>query len=550
MFTNVYSKIKKYAPYLIYTPLLVCVLIMLPRLLSPHFGLMDDGRGVLISKEIMQGNLDLSWDMEAGRLRPVYWAAFAFWYMLADGHAFWYFLGNLIVFSATTLVLIRLVIELGGSMLQAWASGMIFALSPPVIENVYTLSKAENFQLFLLCTAIWMVVIAIKAGRGFKYWAGLAGAFLLIQTACFTKESTLLMIPISIAWWGIAWLGKLRHVSWATFAEKVTRWITLVSLLSGGIYYLARSIFLSSKIMGVGQGSSFSFEKSQILSGLVRWGGWLMRDFIWLVPMMLVVLIWCVVKRHPPRSGLWIYAGVWMMAWLGIYIPWYFGAQYYLMPFTAGVAILSGVLLVETLEMIRERGRIWKVTGAIALGFTCLLLLATQANSFTDAAVQLAQDAANTSVMEYVAKNAPIGSAVLVNIQFTNEYVEQMELLLKYDYGRTDLVFDYYHDQDLAKLAEQYPEVLILAAEMKNQPQMTVRMGLIDHTLEIWNSLLAYKLGDWKEIFQVRREPVLLTIDFPRLICPVIKVENYCSPDGGLVNFQKLFYQWTVYTQK
>jgi hypothetical protein len=284
----------KYAPALLYTPLLVCVLIMLPRLISPQFGLMDDGRGVLISRGITQGNLDLSWDIQAGRLRPVYWAGFAFWYMLADGHAFWYFLGNLIVFSATTWVLIRLVIELGGSMLQAWASGMIFALSPPVIENVYTLSKAENLQLFLLCTAIWLVVIAIKYGRGYSYWVTLVGAFLLVQTACFTKESTLLMIPISISWWLISWLGKLRHISKATFAEKVTRWLTLISLLCGGIYYLARSIFISSKIIGVGQGSSFSFEGSQILTGMVRWGGWILRDFIWLMPMMLVV-----------RSGAW-----------------------------------------------------------------------------------------------------------------------------------------------------------------------------------------------------------------------------------------------------
>jgi hypothetical protein len=434
-------------------------------------------------------------------------------------------------------------------MLQAWASGMIFALSPPVIENVYTLSKAENLQLFLLCTAIWLVVIAIKYGRGYSYWVTLLGALLLVQTACFTKESTLLMIPISISWWLISWLGKLKHISTATFAEKVTRWLTLISLLSGGVYYAARSIFISSKIIGVGQGSSFSFEGSQILTGLVRWGGWILRDFIWLMPMILVVLIWCLVKRQPPRSGLWIFAGVWMLAWLGVYIPWYFGAEYYLMPFTAGVAVLSGVLLVEIIAIIGNPGRIWKATGTITLGLTSLLFLATQANSYSDASVQLAQDAANTSVMEYVAENAPVGSIVLVNIQLANEYIEQMEFLLKYDYGRTDLKIDYYHDQDLEQLAKQYPEVLILAAHMENQPKMTVRMGLIDHTLEIWNSLLAYKVDTWKETFQVRQEPALVMIDFPRLICPVIKQENYCSPDGGLVNIQNLLYQWTVYTK-
>src|SRR4030042_3899659 len=219
------------------------------------------------------------------------------------------------------------------------------------------------------------------------------------------------------------------------------------------------------------------------------------------------------------------------------------------MPVTAGVAGLSGVLLVEILAFIGNPRRIWKATGTITLGLTSLLFLATQANSYSDASVQLAQDAANTSVMEYVAENAPVGSIVLVNIQLANEYIEQMEFLLKYDFGRTDLKIDYYHDQDLEQLAEQYPEVLILAAHMENQPKMTVRMGLIDHTLEIWNSLLAYKIGTWKETFQVRRDPALVMIDFPRLICPVIKRESYCSPDGGLVNFQNLLYQWTVYTK-
>lgn len=221
---------------------------MLPRLITPQFGLLDDGRGVVIANGMMHGKLDLSLDKRAGRFRPVYWAAFAFWYMLADGHAFWYFLGNLIIFSATTLVLIRLVVELGGSNLQAWASGLIFALSPPVSENVYTLSKAENLQLLLLCTAIWLVVMAVKASRGYKYWLTLVGAFLLIQAACFAKESTLIMIPISLAWWFLACLGRLRHITATTFAKKVARWISMISLLSGGIFLLARSIFLSSKL--------------------------------------------------------------------------------------------------------------------------------------------------------------------------------------------------------------------------------------------------------------------------------------------------------------
>ena len=511
MSTHTFAKLKQFSPFLIYTPILVCILIMLPRLFSAQFGLMDDGRGVVIANGIMDGKFDLSFDMRAGRFRPVYWAAFAFWYMLADGHAFWYFLGNLIVFSATTLVLIRLVVELGGTTLQAWATGLIFALSPPVIENVYTLSKAENLQLLLLCTAIWLVVRAVRTGGGSKYWLCLVGAFLLLLIACLAKESTMLMIAIGLAWWVLAFLGRSRRVSSTNFGEKVGRWIFLVSLLSGGMYFLARSIFLSSRIADVGQASSFSFDGSQLLSGFVRWGGWLMRDFIWLLPVSLAVFAWCLVKRRSPRSGLWLYAGVWMAAWLGMYVPWYFGAEYYLLPFTAGAAVLAGVLLVEIIGIMRDTGRTWKAVGTLSFGLTCLLFLATQANSISDASVQLAQDAANTKVMEYIAENAPPGSNVLVNIQLANEYIEQMEFLLNYAYGRTDLHFDKYQNQDLSKLAEQYPASYILVAELLNQPKMTVRMGFVEDSLNIWNSILIPKLETWKAAYKITREPTLLT---------------------------------------
>jgi hypothetical protein len=395
-----------------------------------------------------------------------------------------------------------------------------------------------------------MVILAIKVGRGEKYWLLLIGAYLLIQTACFTKESTMMMIPISLAWWLIAWIGRRRHSPSAKFAENYAHRITLISILAGGIYLLARYIFFASKIIGGGQSSSFSFEGSQILSGLVRWGGWLLRDFTWLVPMTLVVLVWCLIQRLCPKSRLWMFAGVWMAAWLGLYIPWYFGAEYYLLPFAAGAAILAGVLLVEIFEIIREPRKAWITTGYVTLGLTCLLMLLTLTNSATDASVQLAQDAANTRVMEYVAENAPQGSTVLVNIQLANEYIEQMEFLLNYEYGRTDLQFDEYQAQDLSELAKQYPAVYVLLAEMQNQPKLTVRMGFIEDTLNIWNSILLPKLDSWKKAFQVSRDPAVLTIDFPRLLCPVVSRESYCAPDGRLVDYKNFHYGWTVYTNK
>ena len=189
----------------------------------------------------------------------------------------------------------------------------------------------------------------------------------------------------------------------------------------------------------MGQSSEFYFDRPSIINGIVRWGGWLLRDFIWLLPMALMVAVWCLVKKRLPRSGLWWLAGVWMAFWLGMYIPWHFAVEYYLLPFAAGTAVLSGVLLVEICGIDPQSGRLWKGLGIASLVLTGLLLLGTQANSYTDASIQLAQDSANAHVLEYVAENAPQGSQVVVNIQLANEYIEQMQLMLANYYHRPRL---------------------------------------------------------------------------------------------------------------
>lgn len=535
--------------YWIYAPLLVCILIMLPRLISPQFGLMDDARALNIAQGLLHGKFDLSWDVVAGRARPVYWAAFAFWYLLVGGHPFWYFLGNLIVFSGTTFLLIHLVVDVGGSKMQALLTGFVFVISTSLIENVYTLSKAENFQLLLMLSAISLIIVAAQSPRGTKFWLLIVAAAFLLLVACFTKESTLLLLPITLVWWGAAWLGRIKHFRSAPFIEIVSRLLVLSSLVSGVIFYLGRTIFLaSSKILGIGQSSEFYFDRASILNGIVRWGGWLMRDYIWLLPMALMVIVWCLVKRRFPRSGLWWLAGVWMAFWLGMYIPWHFAVEYYLLPFAAGTAVLSGVLLVEILEFIEQSDRVWKGVGFASLVLTGMLLLATQANSFTDASIQIAQDSANTRVLEFIAQNAPEGSQVVVNIQLANEYIEQMQLMLANYYNRPDLQLVSYQGEALSSLKDQPRGTYFLIADLVNQPKMTVRMGLDEPSLQVWNASVLPALASWHEVYKVSEDPPILTVNFPRLLCAVINRGNYCSAGEGLVTSEQLHYQWSVYT--
>jgi hypothetical protein len=533
--------------YWIYAPLLICILIMLPRLLSPQFGLLDDPRSLTISQGIVHGHWDLSWDLNAGRVRPVYWAAFAFWYLLAGGHAFWYFFGNLLVFSITTFLLITLVKTMGGSYLQAFLTGLVFTLSTPIIENVYTLSKSENLQVLLLLCTIWLVFAALRFSRGLKYWLLLVVATLVVIATCFTKENTLIMLPISLVWWGLAFVGRWRRLPSAALVERVTRHLILTFLVGCGLFYAGRTLVLS-RLLGVGYSSHFSFDLRQLLSGVVRWGGWMLRDYFWLLLLALVVLVICLVRRRWPRSGLWWLALIWMVFWLGLYIPWIFAIGYYLLPFAAGAAVFSGVMLVELVDLLHQPAPLWRGLGVAGLGLTSLLLLVTQANSYTDASIQLAQDISNARAMDYVAGNAPFGSQVVVNIQLANEYIEEMQLLLANYYGRPDLTLVNYQGQDLSQLASQSPPTYFMVAELANQPKLTVRMGLDEPSLQVWNASISPVLDTWHQDFQVSADPRILSVDFPRLLCSVIYRENYCSAGWSLVNYRQFHYQWSVYT--
>ncbi len=534
--------------YWIYAPLLICILIMLPRLLSPQFGLLDDPRSLTVSQGIVHGQWDMSWDITAGRARPIYWLAFAFWYLLAGGHAFWYFLGNLLVFMGSTFMLITLVKSLGGSAIQAFLTGLVFTLSTPVIENVYTLSKGENFQLLLILAAIYLVFLAVKSARGARYWLLLLGSILLILAACFTKESSLIMVPLSLVWWGVAFIGRWRRIASAASVERLTRRLAFTSLVAGILFYAGRTLMLSSRILGVGQSNQFSFTSSQLVNGIVRWGGWILRDYFWLFPLALFVLVICLVRRRWPSSGLWWISLIWMAFWLGFYLFWKIVVGYYLFPFAAGAAVLAGVLLATLIEVIKQPGRLARAFSLLALALTGILLLLTQANSFTDASIQLAQDISNKQVMDYVAANAPQGSQVVVNIQLANEYIEEMQLLLANFYQRPDLTLVYYHGQDLSQLEKQSPAPYFMVAELANQPKLTVRMGLDEPTLKIWNANITPVLDTWHQDYLVRASPRILTIDFPRLLCSVIYRENYCSADWGFVNYRQFQYQWAVYT--
>jgi hypothetical protein len=105
---------------------------------------------------------------------------------------------------------------------------VLFVLAGPVIENVYTLMKPELLQFALISGAILPFAgpaIAPVAPRRMALFATLSAVLLLLAT--MAKETTLLMLPISLTWLVLAWLASDANAQ----ASELIRWGAFFSSL-------------------------------------------------------------------------------------------------------------------------------------------------------------------------------------------------------------------------------------------------------------------------------------------------------------------------------
>jgi hypothetical protein len=336
--------------------LLLVLLTMLPRLASPQFGFFDDGVTLTNAHAFLQGEWDLTNDFSSGRFRPLYWLYYTGWNWIAGDRPFWFFLGNTLLLAGTVLLLVRIVERLEGSRTQALATGALFVLSGPVIENYYTLSKPEALQLLWILLGIWIALPLNRVDPWSKKSGRILAAALCFFLANITKETTPLMIPISAVWLGLAWRRSRatggRH-DWFAQAGIFT-----ASLLSTAVFFALQSVFLPKSMLSGSYTDRYLLDPGSILDSGIRWVGWMIRDYphiFALVPLLVLVIL---VRRKLPQ--LWVYnpallagALVWSAAWIAIYLPWVFTIEYYMLPLAAGMAVLGGIMVSETLAALR-----------------------------------------------------------------------------------------------------------------------------------------------------------------------------------------------------
>jgi hypothetical protein len=537
---------------LLYSPCLLALGVMIPRLLSPQFGLLDDGGMLRVSQNISAGDLPFH-DLGDGRFRPVYWLWWWCVYAIAGLRPTGFFLASALILLLNTSALIVLTHRLGGTPRQAWLTGVLFALSSPAIENHYTLSKAEPLQLLLL---LCILLVAARPGVGKRSLAvTVFGTGGLLLVAASVKETALLMAPLAGGWLALSWWRNRREPR----SDSVQRHgALLLGIALGGVAYLAlRQVFVGQALVGFGYAERYELFTSRVLSSASRWFAWLLHDFAYLLPLFFggALLGRTELRAVRPRLSAVL---LWLVGWMVFYLPWQFVADYYLLPFAAGAALLSASLVEAILSQQHRRGPL-RIASTVMLALGVLLLPGALANAATMARLQLAIDSANSEAVQYLADAAPPGSRVQVNIQEPSEYLSEIASHLEVLQGRADM------EVDVLSLDGEAPRAsagVVADPFIRNQVLLSSRIGIYERHQADANRRLEELLEGAVPSEIVQRRVRVLSVDPARLVCPLValivrddlaqaaslngSIARYCA-NAPLLDTRETVYGWRFF---
>jgi hypothetical protein len=526
-------------------PIALALLVMLPRLASPQFGLLDDGLMLQTGQEVI-GRWSSAFHLipETGRFFPAYWLVYSAIFGVVGVRPLAFFTVNALLFAVLLLILAHLVRMSGGTRLQVAIAVVLFALCGPAIETFYTLSKAEALQMMWIGLSLLATAAAASAVRRARHAGLIALAAIALLLAHTTKETSFVLIPVSVGWLAIEWWSPRQPRVNTRFAITFVT-ITLVAAAA----FIALRWYCAP--LGFTQGTytrAYAPDPGTAAAALFRISAWLIRDFAFLVPLVAVAAFWLVPSAPASRRPI-LYTCTWMTGWLAVYLPWPATFEYYLLPFAFGAAALAGIVVGycwtfrEAAHSTAKRLVAWSVL--VASG---LLWLASTVNAVADARVQLTVDRANAAVVDFLAR-LPTGSGVVVNTTL-NEYVIELPLHLSEVKRRPDLVVEHVAGPTLA---EPVPaQLFVVTPHMANRPAPTVRIPLDetavrhDHTI-----LTALPAGRSELVYRAEEYTRLIEFGLHRLLCHMVVSRRldagYCPNDRALIEYRPFLYGWEVH---
>lgn len=532
--------------------LTLTVVFMLPRFRSAQFGLLDDGVHLVIAENISHRPQDAFTMLKgAGRYIPGYWLSINLILRLAGMSPLGGYIGSWVWLLGVVWGVFLFLRWRGASNLQAFLVGVLYCLSASTVESHYTISKSEPMLLFWTFAGLLIISAAMRLrNERLRY------SLILLTIVCFwlafiMKETAIVFVGIAFVWMLLAWLWKSRPLDdGMNFVSA--RIIFFSALFAGALWIISRNYFIGGSQQGYA--ANYKISATIISEQVWKWVGYLLRDYFYLLPLSLTLMLSPIRKRINTRLVLDFLA--WMAAWGIILLPWQALDSYYTLPFTLGVSIIGGLIMGAVFQFLfvkvskldqKERHRIWQsVWVGLCLTGSLVLFAIVLVNNTTMARLQLLYDKTNQKMVQTLSRS-PQDSLILFNTpEF--EYVFETRLHLANIYQRPDLlvsVLDYPRPP-----SDQIFHFRVVNPVVNNIPMPSVRSSLqnepgVEHWDACFKAFLAPQSFSHKKIIDrmkwvdIGLNRFLLRIGLP----DALSIHRYES----VFTHKTMKYGWEIY---
>lgn len=521
---------------------ITCLLVMLPRIQSPQFGLLDDAAIMMNAQTISEEPLRaFSLMADFGRYLPGYLFFQTIIYNLVGPWARKWFLVYFLVLLFESLGIYLIVRLRGFSRWQAWFAGMLFCLSGPIIECFYTLSKAEILVVGWYIFALVALGLFTKAKAIWKRMIFLLFTTTGLLFSMLSKETALVIIGILAGW---AILSRILPTSEGDFLKPTTSTLFFVlSLVAGVIFYLLFTHYIP---LGQGQenyASKYSLES--ITLNFIYWAAYFIRDFAFIVPLILLICIPSFRKTGLLKASL--EQVIWIIGWFIILVPWKNIHEYYLLPLAVGSSIFGGLIVGRAIEKLSSNNEpsISRIACAILLGFSLFLFQFSLGNIITTARTQLLYDRENSDMLKNVS-HLPEQANVMLNIQVKLEYYETIVQHLHMFRNRSDIVVKPFSFQGIQ--AYEPGDYYVVTPLFNNQSFPSVRNSLTEREVSKWNqSLHAFLNGNAEVVYNKSNQIGVINVGIQQVLNPVAGFRVFAAESQPVIDGRFMSYGWSIY---
>ncbi|MEK7407465.1 MAG: hypothetical protein AAB225_20500 [Acidobacteriota bacterium] len=529
-------------------PAWLVLLVLVPRLIWPTFGLLDDG--VMLDKAAAL--LDKPWASftvmrEFGRFMPLSRLYHVLVYGLCGASAVAFYLAQGMLLAVILATLVDFTRRCGGSKQQARLAAVLFVISPPIAENFLTLSKLEPLQAAALLLALCACVrLGASDSRSRTVALGVA-LFAALLAAFFTKETSAAILPVFCLWWLVFRLIPREEGFRMPRGTALT--LVAISLLA---FFAAFGVWWLSMAGLPPKGSYASLYSLDISRILVNVGHYMMvlpHGFPLTVALW-VLAAWLLLERRLLQRRLLACLTVWMVCWLCILIPWQGIYYYHLLAFHVGNAVFGGIVLGQMLTTESGKQRTMPRWALIMIAATGIIQVL---NAFSLARFQLTVDRVNRRAVQHIA-SLPRNSVVLLNLPEDFEYGIELRLQVQNQAGRRDIRIVPFRFQEVPPAQASSPYYVASLVAL-NLPTPITRFPIQVESSHAWNAAVDGYLGARDAATARIEESMLVTdIGLQRVLCALAGAASeqdvFYVPcrvfQRPLVDFRRFTFAWHI----